>query len=93
MRTECAGTGIAGEGPEDSVLMELLVKLDAGLAIAGLDTAGHGVADEQNVVLAGQFGAFDGFQRLACGNLGLVLDGDLGAGGDVQTGLDHAIVA
>lgn len=40
-----------------SVLVEFLVELDAGLAVARLDAAGHGVADEQDVVLAGQFGA------------------------------------
>ena len=67
-----------------SVLVEFLVELDAGLAVARLDAAGHGVADEQDVVLAGQFGALDGFERFAGGDLGLVVDGDLGAGGDVQ---------
>ena len=42
-----------------SVLVEFLVELDAGLAVARLDAAGHGVADEQDVVLAGQFGAVE----------------------------------
>ena len=52
-----------------SVLVEFLVELDAGLAVARLDAAGHGVADEQDVVLAGQFGALDGFERFAGGDL------------------------
>ena len=76
-----------------SVLVEFLVELDAGLAVARLDAAGHGVADEQDVVLAGQFGALDGFERFAGGDLGLVVDGDLGAGGDVQACFDHAVVS
>lgn len=63
--------------------MQLFVELDAHLAVAGFDTAVHRVADEQDIVLAGEIRTLDDLQRFAGRGLGLIPDGDLGAGGDV----------
>ena len=73
--------------------MQLGVELNSHLAVAGFDAAVHRVADKQNVVFAGELSTLDHFQRLASGGLGLVPDGDLSAGGDVQTGFDGAVIA
>ena len=73
--------------------MQLGVELNSHLAVAGFDAAVHRVADKQNVVFAGELSTLDHFQRFASGGLGLVPDGDLSAGGDVQTGFDGAVIA
>ncbi len=65
------------------VLVQFFVQFDAGLAIARFDTAGHRVADEQNVVFAGKVGTLDGLKRFSRCDLGLVVDGYLGTGGHI----------
>ena len=53
----------------------------------GLDGAGHRVAAEQHVARAGELGGLDHLGSPSPS------EGDLGAGGDVAAGLDHAVVA
>ena len=73
--------------------MQFGVELNPRLPVAGLNAAVDGVADEEDVVFAAQIGALDDVQRLAGCGFGLVPDGDLGAGGDVQACFDDSVVA
>ena len=73
--------------------MQFGVELNPRLPVAGLNAAADGVADEEDVVFAAQIGALDDVQRFAGGGFGLVPDGDLGTGGDVQACFDDAVVA
>lgn len=84
---ETDGTALAAQCIPDSgksIGVQLLVERDAP-AVAGnhLDHPGHGIAAKQQVAAAGEFAGLD---------RGAVRHRDLGAGGDVQAGLDHAIV-
>src|SRR4051794_9786661 len=72
-----------------SVRVQVRVELDAaGAPRDRLDRPGDGVAPEQHVARAGQLERLDDL-RLGAG----LEQGDLGAGGDVAPGLDHALVA
>ncbi|MPM19882.1 hypothetical protein SDC9_66309 [bioreactor metagenome] len=83
-RSGSSGPGRRSDRERASIRVQRGVQLH-GAALPGphLHGAGERVADEEQAVLTGQLGRLGGS---AVGKL------DLGAGGDVQAGLDHAVV-